>query len=146
MSYEGELYLMNENGEPVGKIGSFSEMKTWEVRQDPRINLKEMYESKFEGTIELTPESEAQLAELQKQVDAEVIENLKQQIDAVDAVINSLKLCNSDMVCTRCSYRTEPDDISDTCVTNLLNDAVVIAKDYRCVLESGLQMMEERNE
>ena len=139
---KSELYLMDENGEPVKKIGRFSEMKTCEVRQDPRINLKKMYESKFEGTIELTPESAEQLAELQKKLDAEIVENLKQQMDSVDAVIHSLKLCNSDMVCTRCPYRTEPNDIA--CVTNLLNDAVVIAKAYRRVIESGLMMMEKR--
>ena len=140
----GELFLMNENGEPVKKIGRFSEMKNYEVRQDPRIDLKKIYESKFEATIELTPESAEQLAELQKKLDAEIVENLKQQMDAVDAVIHSLKLCNSDMVCTRCPYRTEPDDIANTCVTNLLNDAVAIAKAYRRVIESGLMMMEKK--
>lgn len=138
----GELFLMNENGEPVKKIGRFSEMEICEVRQDPRIDLKKIYELEFEGTIVLTPESAEQLAELQKKLDAEIVENLKQQMDAVDAVIHSLKLCNSDMVCTKCPYRADPDEIS--CVTNLLNDAVAIAKAYRRVIESGLMMMEKK--
>ena len=137
----GELFLMNGNGEPV-KIERFSDLQTCEIKVDPRTEIKELYETKYEGTIELTPESAEQLAELQKKLDAEIVENLKQQMDAVDAVIHSLKLCNSDMVCTRCPYRTEPNDIA--CVTNLLNDAVVIAKAYRRVIESGLMMMEKK--
>ena len=139
---KGELYLMDENGEPVKKIRRFSEMKTCEVRQDPRINLKKMYESKFEGTIELTPESEAQLAELQKQVDAEIIENLKQQIEAVDNVILGLKSCGVDVVCSdKCPYY-EP--VGSECYWKLYKDAIAIAEAYKRVVESGLQMMEER--
>ena len=64
----GELFLMNENGEPV-KIGRFSELQSWEIEVDPRIDLKGLYEAKYEGTIELTPESAEQLAELQKKLE-----------------------------------------------------------------------------
>lgn len=139
----GELFMMNENGEPV-KIGRFSEMPKCEIRTDPHIDLKSLYENKFEAKIELTPESAAEMAKLQKQLNAEIIENLKQQMDAVDAVIQGLKFCNSDMVCTRCPYRTEPDDVACVCVNNLLSDAAAIAKAYRRVVESGLQMMENK--
>lgn len=140
---KGELYLMDENGEPVKKIGRFSEMKTCEVKQDPRINLKKIYESKFEGTFELTPESEAQLAELQKQADAEVIENLKQQIEAVDNVILGLKSCGDGGVdCTKkCPYYAP---VGSECYGKLYKDAIAIAEAYKRVIESGLQMMEER--
>ena len=121
---------MNENGKPVQKIGRFSEMKTCEVGTDPRINLKKMYESKFEGTFKLTPESEAQLAELQKQADAEVIENLKQQIEAIDNVILGLKSCDVGVGSERYG--------------KLYKDAIAIAEAYKRVVKSGLQMMEER--
>ena len=136
----GELFMMNENGEPV-KIGRFSEMKIWEVRQDPRINLKKMYESKFEGTIELTPESEAQLTELQKKFDAEIIENLKQQIKAVDDVIMALKCCEEVKLCpVNCPYYNTGKDCSD----KMFRDATAIAEAYKRVVESGLQMMEKK--
>ena len=139
----GELFMMNENGEPV-KIGRFSEMPICEVKTDPHIDLKSIYENKFEAKIELTPESAAEMAKLQERLNAEIIENLKQQMDAVDAVIQGLKCCNSDTVCTRCPYRTEPDDVACLCVTNLLSDAAAIAEAYRRVIESGLQMMEKK--
>lgn len=139
---KGELYLMDENGEPVKKIGRFSEMKTSEVIQDPRINLKKMYESKYEGTIELTPESEAQLAELQKKLDAEIVENLKQQIEAVDNVILGLKSCDVGVGCTeKCPYYAP---VGSECYGKLYKDAIAIAEAYKRVIESGLQMMEER--
>ena len=139
---KSELYLMDENGEPVKKIGRFSEMKICEVRQDPRINLKKIYESKFEGTIELTPESEAQLAELQKQADAEIIENLKKQIEAVDNVILGLKSCDVAVVCSEeCPYYSP---VGSECYGKLYKDAIAIAEAYKRVVESGLQMMEER--
>ena len=138
---KGELYLMDENGEPVKKIGRFSEMKTCEVKQDPRINLKKMYESKFEGTIELTPESEEQLAELQKQIDAELIENLKQQIKAIDNVILGLKCCEEVKLCPEnCPYYY----VEENCSDEMFRDAKAIAKAYRRVIESGLKIMEER--
>lgn len=139
---KGELYLMDENGEPVEKIGRFSEMKTWEVRQDPRINLKKMYESKFEGTFELTPESAEQLAELQKQVNAEIIENLKQQLESVDNVILGLKSCDVGVGCTEeCPYYSP---VGSECYGKLYKDATAIAEAYKRVVESGLQMMEKR--
>ena len=139
---KSELYLMDENGEPVKKIGRFSEMKTCEVRQDPRINLKKMYESKFEGTFELTPESAEQLAELQKQIDAEIIENLKQQIEAVDNVIFGLKSCDVGVGCTEeCPYYSP---VGSECYGKLYKDATAIAEAYKRVVESGLQMMEKR--
>lgn len=139
----GELFMMNENGEPV-KIGRFSEMPKWEIRTDPHIDLKSLYENKFEAKIELTPESAEEIEKLQEKLNSEIIENLKQQSDAVDAVIQGLKCCNSDMVCTRCTYRTEPDDVACLCVTNLLSDAAAIAEAYRRVLASGLEMMEKK--
>ena len=122
-----ELFMMNENGEPV-KIVGFSEMQKCEVKCDPSIDLKGLYEAKYEGTFELTPESAAQMAEWQKQLDAEIIENLHQQINRVDAVIAGLKYCNHD----------------DT--DRLLTDAIAIAEAYKTVIEKGLNMMEEKND
>ena len=136
----GEFFLMNENGEPV-KIGRFSEMPKCEVKTDPYIDLKSMYESEYEAKIELTPESAAEIAKLQERLNAEIIENLKQQIDAVDTVIHGLKYCNSDMVCTKCPY-CDHEDFS--CMDKLFNDAIAIAEAYRRVVESGLQMMEKK--
>ena len=136
----GELFMMNENGEPV-KIGRFSEMPKCEIRTDPHIDLKRLYEDKFEAKIELTPESASEMAKLQKQLDAEIIENLKKQINAVDEVIHGLEYCNSDIVCNSSLYRNE-DGYSS--VGNLLEDAIAIAEAYRRVVESGLQMMGER--
>lgn len=132
-----DLFLMNEKGEYV-KIMRFAEMQTAEVKMDPRIDLKELYlqqnQSEREGTFELTPESAAQLTELQKQFDAEVIENLQQQIKAVDAVIAGLKSCDVDSGCSD-KY---------TYYEKLYEDAIAIAEAYKKVVKSGLQMMENR--
>lgn len=136
----GELFMMNENGEFV-KIGRFSEMPKWEVKIDPYIDLKSMYESKYEAKIEFTPESAAEMAKLQEQLNAEIIENLKKQMDAVDAVIQGLKYCNSDMVCTKCPYHDHEDF---SCMDKMFNDAIAIAEAYRRVVESGLQMKEKK--
>ena len=136
----GELFLMNENGEPV-KIGRFSEMPKCEIRTDPHIDLKSIYENKFEAKIELTPESEKEIAKLHEKLNAEIIENLKQQIDVVDAVIQGLRYCNSDMVCTKCPYCDHKDF---TCMDKLFNDAIAIAEAYNRVLASGLEMMENK--
>ena len=133
----GELFMVNENGEPV-KIGRFSEMPKWEIRTDPHIDLKSLYENKFEAKIELTPESAAEMAKLQEQLNAEIIENLKQQMDAVGAVIQGLKYCNSDMVCTKCPYSNHKDF---SCMEKMFNDAIAIAEAYNRVLASGLEMM-----
>lgn len=136
----GELFLMNENGEPV-KIGRFSEMPKCEIRTDPHIDLKSMYESEYEFKIELTPESADEMAKVQEQLNAEIIENLKQQIGAVNAVIQGLRYCNSDMVCTKCPYSDHKDF---ACMDKLFNDAIAIAEAYNRVLASGLEMMEKR--
>ena len=137
----GELYFMNENGDPV-KIGRFSEMPRCEIGIDPKIDIKNMYDSKFEGTFELTPESAKQMAELQKQFDAEVIENLKKQIEAVDDVILGLKCCEELKICPEnCPYY-EP--VGHQCSNKLHRDAIAIAEAYKRVVESGLRMMKER--
>lgn len=136
----GELFMMNENGESV-KIGRFSEMPKLEVKIDPYIDLKSMYESKYEAKIELTPESAAEMAKLQEQLNAEIIENLKKQMDAVDAVIQGLKYCNSDMVCTKCPYSNHKEF---SCMEKMLNDAIAIVEAYNRVLASGLEMMEKK--
>lgn len=135
-----DLFLMNENGELV-KIGRFSEIPKCEVKTDPYIDLKSIYESKYEAKIELTPESAAEMAKLQEQLNAEIIENLKKQMDAVDAVIQGMKYCNSDMVCTKCPYHDHEDF---SCMDKMFNDAIAIAEAYRRVVESGLQMMEKK--
>ena len=132
----GELFMMNENGEPV-KIERFSEMSRCEVKTDPHIDLRSVYECQFV----LTPESAADMAKLQKQLDAEIIENLKKQISAVDAVIRGLKYCSSDMVCSECPYSGK-DGIA--CVEDLFKDAIAIAEAYNRVLASGLEMMEKK--
>lgn len=136
----GDLFLMNENGETV-KIERFSEMPKCEVKTDPHIDLKSMYESEYDLSFVLTPESAAEMAKLQKQLDAEIIENLKKQISAVDAVIRGLKYCSSDMVCSECPYS---DKYGIACVEDLLKDAIAIAKAYNRVLASGLEMMEKK--
>lgn len=139
---EYEMFMMNENGEPV-KIERFSEMPKCEIKTDPNIDLKSLYENKFESEIELTPESLEEIAKLQEKLNAEIIENLKQQMLAVDAVIQGLKYCTSDMVCTRCPYSSDPFDCS--CVNDLLRDAMTIAEAYRRVVVSGLEMMEDKD-
>ena len=132
--------MMNENGEPV-KIGRFSELKNWNIKVDPKIDLKKLYESEYEATFELTPESEAQLAELQEKFDAEIIENLKQQIKAVDDVIMALKCCEEVKLCLEnCPYYNTGKDCSD----KMFRDATAIAEAYKRVVESGLQMMEKK--
>ena len=137
----GELFMMNENGEPV-KIGRFSEIPRWEIRTDPHIDLKSLYENKFEAKIELTPESAEEIARLQEQLNAEIIENLKQQIEAVDNVILGLKFCDVGVGCTEeCPYYSP---VGSECYGKLYKDATAIAKAYRRVVESGLQMMEKR--
>ena len=134
----GELFLMNENGEPV-KIGRFSEMPKCEVKTDPHIDLKSIYENKFEAKIELTPESSAEIEKLQEQLDAEIIENLKMQICAVDAVRKSIECCNAnENNCFECPYSGKG------CTDELLKDALAIAEAYRRVLASGLEMMEKK--
>lgn len=133
----GELFMMNENGEPV-KIGGFSEMPKCKIVTDPHIDLKSLYEDKFEAKIELTPESAAEMAKLQKQLDAEIIENLNKQISAVNAVILALKCCKSNRDCGGCPY------LGDGCMDNLFVDAIAIAEAYNRVLASGLQMMEKK--
>lgn len=138
----GELFMMNENGEPV-KIQHFSEMPKCEVKIDTTIDLKSLYEAKYEGKIELTPESAAELAKLQKQWDEEIIENMQQQIKAVDGVIAGLKYCGTDDIgnCKKCQYYTGE---GIKCTRQLLADAIAIAEAYRRVVESGLKMMEEK--
>lgn len=133
----GDLFLMNENGEPV-KIGRFSEMPICEVKIDPHIDLKSIYESKYEYKIELTPESAAEIAKFQKQLDAEIIENLKKQIYAVNAVRMCIECCNANENCLECLY------FGKGCIDELLKDALAIAEAYRRVLASGLEMMEKR--
>lgn len=135
-----DMFMMNENGELV-KIGRFSEMPKLEVKTDPYIDLKSMYKNEYEAKIELTHESAAEMTKLQNQLDAEIIENLKQQMDAVDAVIQGLKYCNSDMVCTKCPYSNYKEF---SCMEKMLNDAIAIVEAYNRVLESGLEMMEKR--
>lgn len=132
----GELFLMNENGEPV-KIGRFSEMPKYEIRTDPHIDLKSIYESEYEVKIELTPESAAEMAKLQKQLDAEIIENLKKQIAAVNAVRQAIECCNANENCFECPYSGKG------CIDELLKDALAIAEAYRRVLASGLEMIEK---
>lgn len=132
-----ELFMMNENGEPV-KIGRFSEMPKCEIRTDPHIDLKSLYENKFEAKIELTPESAAEIAKLQEQLNAEIIENLKKQICAVNAVRNGIECCNANENCFECPYS------SKGCIDELLKDALAIAEAYRRVLASGLEMMEKK--
>lgn len=138
-----DMFFMNEKGEHV-KITRFSEMENSEVQIDPRIDLKELYlhQAEYEATIELTPESAAQLAELQKQCDAETIENLRQQIKAVDAVISAMQYCLPSENCTKkCPYYGD-----SRCIDFLMKDTIAIAEAYKKVVESGLQMMENRNE
>lgn len=132
-----DMFLMNENGEPV-KIGRFSEMPKWEVKTDPYIDLKSMYENEYEAKIELTPESAAEMAKWQEQLNAEIIENLKKQICAVNAVRNGIECCNANENCFECPY------CGEGCIDKLLNDALAIAEAYRRVLASGLEMMRER--
>jgi len=137
-----DMFLMNENGETV-KITGFAEMQTAEVKMDPRIDLKELYlhQSEYEGTIELTPESAEQLAELQKKCDAEMIANLQQQIKAVDAVITAMQYCQlpSENCTKECPYYGD-----SRCIDFMMKDAIAIAEAYKNVVESGLQMMENR--
>ena len=136
----GDLYMMNENGEPV-KIGGFSDLQTCEIKVDPKIDLKKLCEFKYEATIELTPESEARLAELQKKLDAEIIENLKQQIKAVDDVIMALKCCEEVKLCPEnCPYYY----VEENCSDKMFRDATAIAEAYKRVVESGLKMMEKK--
>lgn len=137
----GELFLTNENGEPV-KIERFSDLQTCEIEVDPRIDLKGLYEAKYEGTIELTPENTEQLAELQKKLDAEIVESLKQQMDAIDAVILGLQSCDVGVGCTsECPYYSP---IGSECYGKLYKDAIAIAESYKRVVESGLKMMESK--
>ena len=138
---EYELFLMNENGEPV-KVERFSEMQRCEIKTDPSIDLKGLYESKYEAQFELTPESAEEIEKLQKKLNAEIVENLKHQLNSIDAVIQGLKNCTSDMVCTRCPYSSDPLDYS--CTNTLLTDAVAIAAAHRRVVASGLEMMEKK--
>lgn len=137
----GEMFLMNENGESV-KIERFSDLRTCEIKVDPRTEIKELFEAKYEGTIELTPESAEQLAELQKKLDAEIVENLKQQIDAIDAVILGLQSCDVGVGCT--SEYPYYSPIGSECYGKLYKDAIAIAESYKRVVESGLMMMEKK--
>ena len=134
-----DMFIMNEKGEPV-KITGFSEMEICEVRQDPGIDLKKLYESEFEGTIQLTPESEAELKKLQEQLNAEIIENLQKQITAIDNFITTMKNCGPDEKCSdKCPYR------GSYCIERWMEDAIAIAEAYKGVVESGLKMMEEKS-
>lgn len=133
----GELFLMNENGEPV-KIGRFSEMPKCEIRTDPNIDLKSIYENKFEAKIELTPESAKEIAKLQEQLNAEIIENLNKQIYAVNAVRQAIECCIPEENCYECPYSGKG------CINELLKDALAIAETYRRVLASGLETMEKK--
>ena len=95
--------------------------------------------NKFEAKIELTPESSAEIEKLQEQLDAEIIENLKMQICAVDAVRKSIECCNAnENNCFECPYSGKG------CTDELLKDALAIAEAYRRVLASGLEMMEKK--
>lgn len=133
-----DMFMMNEKGECV-KFTGFSEMQICEVRQDPGIDLKKLYESKFEGTIQLTPESEAELKKLQEQLNAEIIENLQEQITAIDNFITAKKYCGPDEKCPdKCPYR------GSDCIERWMKDAIAIAEAYKGVVESGLKMMEEK--
>lgn len=136
----GDMFLMNEKGEPV-KITRFSKMETCEVQIDPRIDLKELYlhPAEYEATIELTPESADEMAKLQEQLNAEIIDNLKKQIYAVNAVRMRIECCNTNENCLECPY------FGKGCIDELLKDALAIADAYRRVLASGLEMMEEKS-
>ena len=136
---EYDLFLVNENGDPV-KIERFSEMPKCEVEIDPHIDLKSLCEEKFEAKIELTPESAAEIAKLQEQLDAEIVENLQQQIKTVDSVITSMKSCICENGCIGCQYVPSRSG----CIDDLLKDAIEIAEAYKGVVEKGLKMMEER--
>lgn len=133
-----DMFMMNEKGECV-KIGRFSEMPKWEVKTDPHIDLKSMYESKYEAKIELTPESAAEMAKLQEQLNAEIIENLQEQITAIDNFITAKKYCGPDKKCSdKCPYHGKQ------CIERWMEDAIAIAEAYKGVVESGLKMMEKR--
>lgn len=137
----GVLFMMNENSEPV-KIGRFSELKNCEIEVDPKYDIKKLYEEGYEWKIELTPESAEQLAELQRTLNAEIIENLRQQIKAIDNVIFGLKCCDELKICPEnCPYY-EP--IGHQCSNKLHRDATAIAESYKRVVESGLRMMEKK--
>ena len=134
-----DMFIMNEKGEPV-KITGFSEMQICEVRQDPGIDLKKLYETEFEGTIQLTPESEAELKKLQEQLNAEIIENLQEQITAIDNLKTAMEFCGPGKDCShQCPYR------GSYCIERWIKDAIAIAEAYKRVVESGLQMMEEKS-
>lgn len=136
-----EMYLMNENGDAV-KIERFSEMSKCEVGVNPCIDLKSLYEAKYEANFVLTPESEAVLRKMQEQLDAEIVENLQNQIQSVDAVIQGLKSCDIDSGCSdKCPYYEEN---SSKCYGRLYKDAIAIAEAYKSVVKKGLKMMEER--
>ena len=136
-----DMYFMNEKGE-FEKLTGFAKIHQVEIQGDPAIDVQRLYEANYEGTIELTPESAAQLAEWQKQVDAEVVENLQQQIKAVDDVIAGLKCCDEVKICPEhCPYYSPTDN---NCSSILFKDAIAIAEAYKRVVESGLKMMEER--
>lgn len=135
-----DLFMMNEKGEPV-KIMGFSEMQICEVRQDPGIDLKKLCESEFEGTIQLTPESEAELKKLQEQLNAEVIDNLQKQITAIDNFITAKEYCGPGKKCSvKCPYR------GSDCIERWMKDAIAIAEAYKGVVESGLKMMDEKSD
>lgn len=134
-----DMFMMNEKGEPV-KIMGFSEMQICEVRQDPGIDLKKLCESEFEGTIQLTPESEAELKKLQEQLNAEVIDNLQKQITAIDNFITAKEYCGPGKKCSvKCPYR------GSDCIERWMKDAIAIAEAYKGVVESGLKMMDEKS-
>lgn len=134
-----DLYLMNENGDAV-KITGFLEMPKCEVEIDPSINLKSLCESKFEGSFQLTPESEAELKKLQEQLNAEIIENLKEQIVAVSNVITAMEFCGPQKDCNeKCPYRGE------FCIARWMKDAIAIVEAYKNTIEKGLKMMEEKS-
>lgn len=127
---------MNENGDAV-KITGFLEMPKCEVEIDPSIDLKSLCESKFEGTFQLIPESEAEIKKLQEQLDAEIIANLKEQIVAVSNVITAMEYCGK---CSdKCPYR------GSDCIERWMKDAIAIAYAYKGVVESGLKMMEGKS-
>lgn len=134
-----DMFIMNEKGEPV-KITGFSEIQLCEVRQDPGIDLKKLYKSKFDVTIQLTPESEAELKKLQEQLNAEIIENLQEQITAIDNFITAKKYCGPNRKCSdKCPYR------GSDCIERWMEDAIAIAEAYKRVVESGLKNMEEKS-
>ena len=134
-----DMYFMNEKSE-FEKLTGFAEMPKCEIQVDPKIDFKRLDD--YECKIELSLESKAEWEELQEQLDAEIIENLQQQIKAVDDVIAGLKCYDELKICPEhCPYYSPTDN---DCSSILFKDTIAIAEAYKRVVESGLKMMESR--